>query len=283
MDPIETLCKLNLFNSSSLSDVRHYMTPPHLRGYDSRISELSYNSVKEYQFYGLDEEKNADKFEKFSYILNYYGFREETVSDLVDGGAFGCSFTFGQGLPNHALYHQIIARTKNKRVMNFGVPGASIQSIIDIFCIVTKHIKMNYAFILLPSYNRFQIAKQTHPDKLNFLSCIPSHKGIFNNLCGVFEPEFYKITPDEEFIKDTKNSLYLAEHLAKLRNIKLSISSWDRQTYNILNNMNFSSGIHILPEWTTPPELESDKARDNRHPGYEHHKVHALKFMSFMD
>jgi len=276
MTAIDTLCKLNLYNSSSLDDVKHYMTPP-------LVSSTASDVMKEYQFYGLDEEKYADKFEKFNYKINQYGFREENLSNQTDAGAFGCSYTFGQGLPYHALWHQIIAQHKNKRIMNFGVPGSSIQSIIDIFCIVTQHVKMNYAFILLPSYNRFQIAKTYKSDRINLLSCIPSHRGVYNSLCGVDESDFYKITPDEEFVKNTKNSLYLAEHLSKLRNIKLLISSWDRKTHNILSNMNFSSNISIMPEWTTPPELVSDKARDNRHPGYGHHKFHALKFMPYMD
>jgi len=281
MKATQDLCKINLFDSASIQDVKNYTRhePAHRRWVND---EKNATGFLEYQYYGLDEEKYEHKFEKFTYVINEYGFREERISQSIDCGAFGCSFTFGQGLPKNALWHQIIAREQNKTIFNFGISGASIQSILDIFCIVSKHIKMQSALVLLPSYNRFQLAKTNPWGKISLLSVIPGHKSIFNQNCDIDETTFYKILPDEEFVKNLKNSVYQAEHLAKARNIKLSISSWDLTTYVFLQSLNLNNA-KLMPCWITPHDLVNDRARDGRHPGIGHHNFHAIKFAPFID
>jgi hypothetical protein len=274
MTPTHSLCKINILDSTTLDDVKFYMTP-------TLLPNHNLNYVREYKYFGLEEEKFESHFEPFTYKINQYGFREERVDQEIDTGAFGCSFTFGQGLPSNSLWHQIIAEKCNQKIFNFGVPGCSAQSILEIFCIVSKHIKMRNALILLPSYNRMQIAKINPSNRISLLTCIPSHSSIFNKDCGLVESDVYKVLPDEEFIKDIKNSIYIAEHIAKLRNINLSVSTWDKDTYGILEKMRFSN-IQLMPQWSSAPELVKDRARDGRHPGLEHHKVHALKFLPFV-
>lgn len=270
----DNLCKLNILDSTSLDHVKYYMVP-------YLLPKNTVDGIREYQYFGLGEEKFEKNFESFSYKINQYGFREERNETTIDAGAFGCSFTFGQGLPGHKLWHQIIANNLNKTIYNFGIPGCSAQTVLDIFCIVSKHIKMKNALILLPPYNRFQLAKYNANNNLFLLSCIPGHAGLLNKELGIDESEFYKIFPDEEFVKSFKNSVYLAEHIAKQRNISISISSWDLQTYNLLLSMNFSNA-RIMPQWTSPPNISNDRARDGRHPGLEHQKLHALKFAPFL-
>lgn len=269
-----SLCELNLLDSASLNDVKYYMTP-------NLLPKNAPDGIREYRYFGLEEEKHEQSFEPFLYKINQYGFREERNEVIIDVGAFGCSFTFGQGLPAHKLWHQIIASDLNKTIYNFGIPGCSAQTVLDIFCIVSKHIKMKNALILLPPYNRFQIAKYNSDNKLSLLSGIPGHTGLYNKALGVDESEVYKILPDEEFVKTFKNSIYQAEYLAKKRNIQIGISSWDRMTYDLLLNMKLSTA-KLMPCWQTPNELKKDLARDGRHPGIEHHKLHAINFMPFV-
>lgn len=275
MTASDMLCKLNVLDSQSLDDVKFYMSP-------AILPDRTKNTNIEYDFFNYSKESvNVDKFIPFNYKINQYGFRNEDFPDNAEVGAFGCSFTFGQGLPFDLIWHQHIAKKIGKTVLNFGIPGASIQTICDVFCIVTKHIKLNKALILFPTYNRLQVAN-VKDNNLNLLTCIPNHKGVWNQSCDIDEEIFFKVIPDEEMIKNVKNSIYLIEHVAKVRNIKLAISSWDKQTYNLLKKMNFNY-LQLMPEWMTTANMVGDKARDGSHPGLKHHDFFGLRFYPYAE
>ena len=274
MKALNDLCKLNILDSSSMDDVKYYMAPNVLPNRSSTV-------ITSYEYFGKEEDKFAQGFEKFDYKINQYGFREERDDKEIDAGAFGCSFTFGQALPNYRLWHQVLATTLNKTIYNYGVPGSSAQTICDIFCIVSKHVKMRNALVLLPPYFRFQLTKYYPYNNLTFSACIPGHAGAYNKAAGIDESEFYKITPEEEFIKTFKNSVYQMEHIAKLRGINIGITSWDLKTSEVLNKMKLSYAKR-MPDWYTPNEITNDRARDGLHPGIEHHKLFADKFKPFV-
>ena len=142
-----------------LSDVTKYKTLLNLNQFDSQnIDEVTLythnfgvSKQREFQFIGPEEEQNYNnwKYEQFTYKLNQYGFRIENMCSKVDIGAFGCSFTFGQGLPTNMLWHDLVGQIRNKSVHNFGICGASILTILDVFNIVTKHITTKDAFFIV--------------------------------------------------------------------------------------------------------------------------------------
>lgn len=275
------LLKLNMFDSSSLDDVKYYISKSLLPYTDQR-------DMAEYPYFGLGEEENLDKWHhpNFVYRINKYGFRNELmplyIQQFADIGAFGCSYTFGQGLPNDMLWHSIVAKKLNKTVLNFGNPGASIVSILDIFAIVTKHIKINTALILLPSYNRLQIAKISDYNELGILSCVPNSRGRFNSFYGFDDADILKVIPEDELVKQAKNAIYQTEFLAKTRNIKLFFSSWDLDTYTCMEEMSLTHA-KLLPVWYSPQDLTDDRARDYRHPGPGHHKFFADRILPIIN
>ena len=65
----------------------------------------------------------------------------------------------------------------------------------------------------------------------------------------------------------------MLDHIAQQRGIKLYISAWEQETYDLLKMLNLKS--IILPQWisTSLEFAKSDLARDNKHPGPEHHKL----------
>lgn len=266
MSDNKILLNLNLLDSLSLDDVKHYMSKA-LLPYKNQVG------IAEYKFFGLGERENLNnwKYDEFNYRINEYGFRIDELLADCDIGAFGCSYTFGQGLPIEMLWCDILSKQLKMSCQNYGVPGASLPSVLDIFCIVTKHVKIKKAIILLPSYNRIQIAKHNEKNELGILTCIPGNRSVYNQFFGLDEENIVRYIPDDEMIKQTKNSLYLAEYVAKSREIQLYVSSWDRNTYNLLENMNFTY-LTLLPEWTSKQDCINDKARDNRHPGPKHHR-----------
>jgi hypothetical protein len=260
----QEFAKLNLLNSKSLEDIRQWSTTD----CKTDISWITH-------YWGNADIKNADKwqYEQFDYSINEFGFRGNSLPNETDLAAFGCSFTFGTGLAENMLWTNILAKELNKTSINFGLPARSIQSIIDMFLIVSKHIKIKNAIFLLPSLSRLQFAKM-HPtdNDVNYLNTCVDNRSELNKIYGLDEDSIYRAIPEEEMYKICKNQLYLLDYISKERNINVYISSWEQQTYDFLKQLELES-VQILPMWTssTMEFASKDKARDNHHPGPLHH------------
>lgn len=263
---IPSFATLNNLNSISMEDVKRYTT----------LALETSPSASTFDYLGPGDLSNAHLWngDHFNYTINEYGFREEHTPEQVDIGAFGCSFTFGTGLPDHMLWHKLLASKLGLSAYNFGSPAKSIESIVDIFLIASKHISMKHAIFLLPSFTRKQIAK-THPydnDVVNYITTDLSFQ--FNSLreYGIDCDLVYRALPDEELLKACRDKIYLLDYVAKERGIKVYVSSWEKQTYELLQMMNFTN-IVLLPRWESMSmELsDNDLARDHLHPGPQHH------------
>jgi hypothetical protein len=255
------LAKLNLLNSKSLDDILSYST--------SYPNEINYTT----DFFGHDDIKYSDSWQKehFNYKINNYGFRGTDLPNSTDIAAFGCSFTFGTGLPEEMLWHRLLSVELNKTSVNFGLPSRSISSMIDMFLILSQHIQIKNAVFLFPSLTRLQIAKN-HPnlDILTHLNICNDVNSAVNKDFGIDSSDIYRSIPLEDMYKICKNQIYLLDYIARLRNISIYISSWENQTYNFLKLMELES-IVLLPEWTSQYVPIDDKARDKKHPGPLHH------------
>jgi len=270
------LLLLNPLDAQELQDVKYYTLTTVMDNFPDADQVISYNT------YGMDETSHLDtwEYDHFDYKINDLGFRN-IKSNSVDVGAFGCSFTFGQGMPNELLWHQVLADKLKLNISNYGIPGASIQTCVDIFAIVSKFVSMSKAYFLLPSYNRIQLTKYSSQDKLGVFSCIPGINGKLASSYGLCSEDIMKVLPNEEIVKQIKNSLYLLDHLGKSRNIEIYASSWDKHTYDLLKVLNLQN-VKLLPVWFTPETLIWDKARDKRHPGPKHHKYFADHCLSYL-
>ena len=272
---IEDLLKINAINGD-LSNIMTYTlasTRPDLILKSKRLTgKISIFSPLE------EQHKSTWKYEDFDYSISSLGFRGQDLIDDIELAAFGCSYTFGQGLPEHRVWHKLLSEKYNLRSYNFGQPGASIKSIVDMFLILSNNLKIKKAVFLFPNYMRQLIAAKNNSGKeIKLLPLMPNYKGKFS--AANFELQhdmFFKYVPDVELIKRMKDDLYHLEFMAKYKNIKVYISSWDRPTYDLMKLMQFDH-IALLPEWTAPDDLngKSDLARDMLHPGINHHKYWA--------
>jgi len=262
--------KTNIINSKSLDDVKNYV----INGLDNTL--FSYTT----DFFGTTELMNAHlwQHEDFNYEFNDYGFREDSLPSETDIGAFGCSFTFGTGLPQARLWHKLLANHHGCSSLNFGAPGRSIESIIDIFLIVSQHIKMKSAIFLLPVFTRKQLAMPHPVDKevINYVNTDVNYHSKVNSEYGINTDAVYRALSDEELFRIVRDKIYLLDHIAALRNINVYISSWDEQTYQFLN-MLYLDNITVIPRWKSPSMqfANTDLARDNQHPGIKHHELWA--------
>lgn len=270
--------KLNHLNSKSLDDIKRYT---------SLALEVDPQSIT-YDYLGPGDINNAHlwQHEHFNYSINEYGFREELNPHDIAIGAFGCSFTFGTGLPTDKLWHQVLATKLNKSCYNFGSPAKSIESIVDIFLIATKHIRLEAAVFLMPSFTRKQIAKK-HPYDNTVINYVTADLNFeFNSLkeYGIDCDIVYRATPDEELLKTARNKIYLLDHISRERNIKVYISSWEKNTYEFIQMMDLEHVI-LLPSWESLDMdfANADKARDNLHPGIEHHNLWANAIAEYIN
>jgi len=254
----------NLLDSESLDEVVSYTKVEH-----KTLSNEPYKT----DYASLEEIEHAGEWsgEHFDYYFNRYGFRfSDDIPNKIDIGAFGCSFTAGLGLPTYMLWHQLLSNNS----LNFGVSGASTKTVMDLFLITSKHIQMDKAVFLLPSYNRIQLAC-THPtlNRVSYLSLVPALQSKLALFHGVDCDGVFKNITDEEQVKLFKNDVYLVDHISKERGIKVYMSSWDSKTYEILQQLKVKN-IVVLPAWcsTSKEQADTDLARDKKHPGPIHHQ-----------
>jgi len=275
----EDLLSHNLLNSSDISDIRRFSSL--VDQYNLKDESI----VVDYQSLGELEHADTWKYPHFQYNIHKYGYRIDNIPSEVDIAAFGCSFTFGQGLPSEMLWHSKLAQSLGMSSINFGIPGSSIETSVDLFLIASQHIKIKHAIFLLPVHTRKQIA--TVNKNSGEIRYLPIMSNLFNSqLAKYYELDveaIYKYMPDEEFLKVSKNQLFLAELIGKLRGVNVYFSAWDPDTYQMLTKLNFTSS-KLLPSWHSrnSSQLKNDLARDNAHPGPEHHNDWATNIKEYI-
>lgn len=240
---------------------------------DAKLYSVKNGSNQEYtvDYYGVNDDKYLQKwqYENFNYTINKYGFRYSPLQDSADIGAFGCSYTFGQSMPSNRLWHSLLSQATGLSSLNFGVPGKGIETTVDIFNIVSKHIKLKRAVFLLPPITRLQILLERQKD-FEFVDYTVQHDiDIAQDL--------FRTLPESQLINMAKKSIYLAEHIARERRIRIYFASWHSDTSTILKKMKFHYAT-LLPDWT---DSLADRARDQEHPGPIAHQKWVEKILPY--
>lgn len=95
---------------------------------------------REFKYYGLDnpndnwnkEIAELPEFENMTYKLNKYGYRSDEFDELKDTKKpkflfLGCSFAFGQGIPEETMVSKIIANEFNAVHWNLSRVGGNME------------------------------------------------------------------------------------------------------------------------------------------------------------
>jgi len=269
---------LNLLDSDDVNDVRFFTAN------ETRFSGLEPDQTYTFKYISPTEIKNAETWEHedFDYVLNYQGFRMPKTPNNVDIGVFGCSFTFGTGMPVERMWHSILGKELNKSVGNFGVGGTSATTALDLFLILSKHVKMDTAIFLLPQFERVQLAARNNNDNsVNYLTVIPNHESRLCKQYGIDGDAVFKALTAEHLYNTVKEKLYIAEIIAKQRGIKMYVTSWGAEAYEFMERMNLRHAS-LLPVWFHPVEIGIDLARDGQHPGIELNKFFAEQIKEYI-
>jgi len=90
-----------------------------------------------------------------SYRANSYGYRSNEFSPETSLLSAGCSFTFGVGVPEDAIWANVLAKKLGLPVANVSRPGASIPWIVEtIFTYFEKFGHPKYLLCLFPDESR---------------------------------------------------------------------------------------------------------------------------------
>jgi hypothetical protein len=212
-----------------------------------------------YKFADIYEEKRTgNTVYDFLYYINDIGYREKYPSPDTTNviGFFGCSFTFGMGVPTeHTFYYQL---ANNCPYINFGDPSASINKIALMFNAAANIWNMSTAIITLPSWTRFN-----YTDKMNnFVPIVASDPPFSVEETEQVKQSLFKYFSNQFFYSELKNALTLIVTTAKLHNIKLMLGSWDLETVELTKLV---TGLECI-YWKI-----SDVGRDKSHPGPKSH------------
>ncbi len=262
------LSKINLFDCS-IDKVKIYTVV-------TTRPELNIKNRTIVEYFGGNEKQESSSWTHgdFAYNISELGFRDSDFPESVDIAAFGCSYTFGLGLPENMIWHRKLSDKINKSIYNFGQPGMGVSAIIDLFLMLDNNLNFKKGIFLLPPYFRKSVACSFDERSPQIVPLMPNYKSFLEILYDTNYSEIYKHLPDEELVREFKDKIYMLDFYAGVKNIKLYLSSWDHETYNLLTGMNLKN-IILLPEWTSANIDASDLARDNLHPGPIHHSSFA--------
>jgi len=253
---------------------------------DRKVNEL-YGVEIEY-LTDLEKEQTAAAFKKgrtnikkedVSYYINNYGARgdwsiEEKKDDYLKIAVFGCSFTFGVGLPESKTWAaQLVEKLQVDRpiqLINLGYPGGSIAKNLKHFKYLTDIYKIDMAIFLLPTHWREEYPDYYTSDyPVTFYNFIP-------NFALEYKKEkweqYYSYSTDGTRFYDMLKMISYMELIASVKGVETYYSSWDEQTLNFIREHKIVKLNQILPyfkflENMLGPHLNTKYARDGSHPG----------------
>jgi len=250
------------------------MTLPYLHNYEEEISLKA-----------IQNKTTKFKENDVEYYISSLGYRErktiEEIPNLI--GVWGCSYTFGVGVPDKDIFPIILEDKLKSSIYNFGIPGAGIQKISKSFIVNNNLFKFKTAFFVLPSLYRFEYIsfncydtpKEVPIETVSSFDFIPNWFPKHNKELSRKSKMLYEIYDDASFMVELVRNLELIKQNAEINGTKLYFTTWCDTTYNLLvkyeicdieivkfiENMEFFIGQTV-----------NDFARDGLHPGIRSHQ-----------
>ena len=263
-DVITEIVRTSLINTSPIqankaSDIKFYSNY-----FNGNTSQGTMPPPGEHKFLSVFEESRSNpNYKDFTYFINDCGFRDQLPDENSDNifGFFGCSFTFGEGLDSKDNFPHLISQHYNKKCLNLGQTGTGASRIALTFAAAANIWNIETAIVTLPNWARFHYVdvdcsmKSLHlPYEIDNIEC---------NTIREFMVEHFS---DQYMLAATKDAINYIITVAKLKNIKLILTSWDPDVAKIIQSVsNYEAPIFSMIE-SNPPS-DDDKARDYIHPG----------------
>ena len=259
----------------------------------------------------LDSEKLEESFNKeyefidITYSIDEYGYRiypklnRPTNKNIF---CFGCSYTFGHGIPDEHTWPYILAKKLGEDYTphNYGVPASSIKSMgRRLYQVLNLNpIKPDHVFLFLPDIFRNEYIGNIGDAPIYIDLCLNFHKA-FNTLQAIEELRrrkrsdepnndirtlWYAYTSVMNSFFDIVQTFNFIEEICSNRNISWSWSSWssfysglskDHVSKYLKDNTSFKDDHVYVPD-------KVDLARDNTHGGQGFNTLVANNFYNIM-
>lgn len=237
---------------------------PYLQSQSGKVNhtpdEEFHNSVRAYSKF--PETKSYDI--NFLYTHNEYGFRDSELSSKVDACYYGCSITYGFGVPKEARWTAVVDKEFDFTSNNFGVLGTGPEELLNLFISSLQFVNMKYAIFLFPDMYRCTMPIQSplgiHYEQLhrNYREKEKEYRAL-----DKFEvAENFNKLPSTYFYDKSRNYKEMISYIGALNNIQVYFGTWVKHVPVYLNN---------APDYVG--KLINDKrGKDLSHPGITAHK-----------
>ncbi len=282
VDTKQKLIESNAFITEKISQfhLNYINFPTTVKYLTSYEEEASTKAIKDKKTKLRDEDVN--------YHISPLGYRNSrTVEEMHNSvGVWGCSYTFGVGVPYADIYSNILENKLNTPVHNFGIPGAGIQKITRSFLVNNNYFKFKTAFFVMPSLYRFEYLsfndynteKEVPSDNVSTYDLIPNWTPKHNKTLAKKSRMFYELHDEAFFIMEFNKNLELIRQNAELNGTKVYFTTWCNRAYKFLLK-------YSMPEIELVQFIENnenmisgsvqDFARDGFHPGLRSHQATA--------
>lgn len=217
-----------------------------------------------HKFLNVAEETRSDpNYKLFDYYINDIGFRDiyPTCGSRVFG-FFGCSMTFGEGLPSEDNFPAVLANKFNMSCLNLGLPGIGAHRVAQVFAAAASVWTIDTALVTLPNWARFH-----YVDSQNNVKSIDLPYPTKDKECELVRMSILREFSDQYMLSASKDAINYIITVAKLKNIKLILTSWDPDVSRMIEYTTGYSAPHYNLWEPGAPVVSGDHARDRTHPG----------------
>lgn len=249
--------------------------------------EENLNDPKVTSFFNIEDDYTFDRFKSFTYNENNYGFRSNIDYSINNEPneiwCFGCSCTYGQGVPVEYTWPSFIKNITGKTVKNFGVTGAGPQTTIRLLenWLQLSDYKPEAVYIL----GHFDGRCEVEISKFNYIT-FNAHSGSITD----------RGTKNPHILKKVKQFFLDSDYQYEVLNIRIenAIKEYGISKFRILNPLDTNSVMlydgTVGRDVITPRKLlnyyhDNNKSfsgwnRQLAHPSPKFHKAAAEYFLN---
>jgi len=289
----ELIFKYKPESLSELTTMNHFLTQKvsmlHKEAKDFPVTlRYLHQYEEEISLKAIQSKKTNLKESDVDYYINPFGYREEKpIEETYNSiGVWGCSYTFGVGVPAKDLYTNILVDKIKSPVYNFGIPGAGIQKVAKSFVINNNFFKFKTAFFVLPSLYRFEYVtsncydtpEEVSSDTVNSFDLIPNWFPSHNKELARKGKMLYELYDDVSFLAELVKNLELIKQNAEINGTKVYFTTWCINTYDLLTKYSICKPKVVQFLESNKENMGnyvSDFARDGIHPGVRSHAATA--------
>ena len=131
----------------------------------------------------FNKNKDKDTWDniKISYEYNSHGFRTHEPTSLLGQKvniALGCSITEGIGLPVDRVWPSLLEQKLDHPVLNFGIGGASTDTVARILTNISTQYDIQTVFILWPFVHRIEMYPGDYKKPTEIRTILPQNSKI---------------------------------------------------------------------------------------------------------